>query len=327
MVIDRSSLIQQLTQNRRFREEEDRRRAAEEANKRFDFVSLIPSLIATVATGGTAAPLLFQKALGEGVRSASATAGREISAESVPSLLQGIEKFTPEKIPEFLRTPRELRPPTKVERHKEAADLGLIPSGLSESGVIEYGKGAIQKGETPYERARRENIEERTRQLKGTANQPPKLTTQENNILGSINVIQKNVGELYKVMDEIPSETGPKGRISGFIQAGRSAAGLAPKVNQFQSLRQTVSSKLARALGEVGVLTNQDIQRVLAALPDITDTTEERQLKKDTFTTLLKQTKQAMFDTARERQQFTLMQEPSDLSFEDFQQQLAEQLQ
>jgi hypothetical protein len=93
----------------------------------------------------------------------------------------------------------------------------------------------------------------------------------------------KSVGnamtEIKKFSDTINTQAGPAARVSGALRTGMGAVGLDPRAKVFRDTRAANAIRLSRALGEVGVLTNQDIQRAVSLIPDLGSTREEATLK------------------------------------------------
>lgn len=88
------------------------------------------------------------------------------------------------------------------------------------------------------------------------------------------------VNELQESIDEVGlASTGVVARGSGFMRRVGAAIGLDPKMREYLALRDAVSSRLARALGEVGTLTDQDIKRATALIPQPEDSYEEASMK------------------------------------------------
>jgi len=83
-----------------------------------------------------------------------------------------------------------------------------------------------------------------------------------------------------------------RGRIPGFLANIAGAAGFNNPVSVYNRNRASAGSILARALGEVGTLTDRDIQRVVSTLPRTIDNPEEAQASLNQIQTLLEQMKQ-----------------------------------
>jgi len=89
---------------------------------------------------------------------------------------------------------------------------------------------------------------------------------------------------MEKVLIEIPT-----GRIKGQIGKGQALVGQYPQVTAYEALRQANIGPVARVIsGEVGVLTDRDINRAEDMLPKVTDTPAEVKLKIKQMRDLLK---------------------------------------
>lgn len=77
-----------------------------------------------------------------------------------------------------------------------------------------------------------------------------------------------------------PEAFGLKARSTGLLRKGLAAIGFDPAVRAYEALRQSSIAPLARAIsGEVGVLTDRDIERAEKLLPNVNETKEEVQRK------------------------------------------------
>ena len=68
---------------------------------------------------------------------------------------------------------------------------------------------------------------------------------------------------------------GAKGRVGGAVSGAAARVGLDSPTAAYNAIRQSAVASIARAFGETGNLSDRDIQRVIVALPNITDTREE----------------------------------------------------
>jgi len=92
----------------------------------------------------------------------------------------------------------------------------------------------------------------------------------------------KTVGEALRALktqsDALNTEEGVTSRIAGGARGIAGAIGIDPKAKVYQDTRAAQAVRLSRALGEVGAMTNQDIERALGLLPDLrTSRTEASQ--------------------------------------------------
>lgn len=91
--------------------------------------------------------------------------------------------------------------------------------------------------------------------------------------------IRTGSGIVDELENLIGQAGGGAGRVGGGLLGVASKVGLAPEARTFTAARNAYISRLSRALGETGVLTDQDIDRAKMAVPDINDSPREVQLK------------------------------------------------
>lgn len=93
----------------------------------------------------------------------------------------------------------------------------------------------------------------------------------------------KSVGSALSAIkqfsDSVNTSSGPVARVSGAVRSGLGAVGLDPQTKVFEDTRKAHAIRLSRALGEVGVLTNQDIERAVSLIPGPGTTKEEAAMK------------------------------------------------
>jgi hypothetical protein len=82
---------------------------------------------------------------------------------------------------------------------------------------------------------------------------------------------------------------GGQGRIAGAGQGLLGKVGLNANAKAYRDKRAGAAVIIARALGEAGTMTEGDIQRAVSQIPDITDTSEEAQIKWSSIKQLLAQ--------------------------------------
>ncbi len=83
-----------------------------------------------------------------------------------------------------------------------------------------------------------------------------------------------------------------KGRIGGFFSNIAGTLGFNTRVNRFNALRKGAASTLKSAVGETGVLTDQDIERIIGLIPKPTSTPEEAARGFEDISILLNQAQQ-----------------------------------
>lgn len=91
--------------------------------------------------------------------------------------------------------------------------------------------------------------------------------------------IKTGAGIVNELENLITQAGGGAGRVGGGLLGVAGRVGLAPEARTFTAARNAYISRLSRALGEVGVLTDQDIARAREAVPNINDSPREVQLK------------------------------------------------
>lgn len=91
--------------------------------------------------------------------------------------------------------------------------------------------------------------------------------------------IRTGAGIVDELENLIQQTGGGAGRVGGSLLGIAGRVGLAPEARTFTAARNAYISRLSRALGEVGVLTDQDIARAREAVPNINDSPREVQLK------------------------------------------------
>lgn len=89
-----------------------------------------------------------------------------------------------------------------------------------------------------------------------------------------------NAGTVVDRLEKAFSDVGGgQGRIGGTLSTIAGKAGLNNKVDFFNQIRDAATAQIARALGEVGTLTDQDIKRAVGNIPKVSDTPEVAKMK------------------------------------------------
>ena len=120
----------------------------------------------------------------------------------------------------------------------------------------------------------------------------PKATTADIEFSRAFNSASAIIDELKTAFKGSSSElpTGAGSRIVGYpMRKAEAFLQTNPKLAALDSLSSATLSKLSRALGEVGVLTDQDIARAAKAVPTINDTPMVREQKFKQLEGLLKE--------------------------------------
>ncbi len=113
--------------------------------------------------------------------------------------------------------------------------------------------------------------------------------------LANINSAQNISKQLYNAYQQAG---GGEGRIPGAISNLLGRAGADNNVQVYNSVRAGSASKIARALGETGVLTDQDIARALGYLPQVTDNPDEAAKKMAFLDSVIAGAEQSVRDRA-----------------------------
>jgi len=130
------------------------------------------------------------------------------------------------------------------------------------------------------ERADKLSDEVMKKQLNSMATQLPKLEQAEQ----SVNQLEK----LYN-KGASPDVNPTVSRISGPADALKAKMGFNPTYNSYINNRKAFAGLIAKGgFGEAGMLTNQDIERVVSALPSAESTPEEAKIAFEEIKTLLK---------------------------------------
>jgi len=116
------------------------------------------------------------------------------------------------------------------------------------------------------------------------------VTIQQSPIIKEAGLRAGKLSEMYKLIDffetkinEIPSGEGLMGRAKGLGLKVSGALQLNPKVTAYEASLSGLRSQIARGLGEVGNLAEQEQKFAMDLLPRITDNTETRQAKLKNF--------------------------------------------
>lgn len=91
---------------------------------------------------------------------------------------------------------------------------------------------------------------------------------------------------------------GGKGRVGGGLENMTGAAGWNSSVKAYNDTRDALMSKIARAAGETGTLTDQDISRIRKGLPSFTDNPQEVKAKLQALYDLFDQNEANIQDSA-----------------------------
>jgi len=105
------------------------------------------------------------------------------------------------------------------------------------------------------------------------------------------NLVDEYETQLKKIGSQ---DIGPLARVLGVGKGIAAAAGAAPNVKAFKEFRKGTRATLAKALGEVGTLSDTDKKDILALIPNVTDSTIEIELKLQQMRTLINRNKESI---------------------------------
>lgn len=112
---------------------------------------------------------------------------------------------------------------------------------------------------------------------KATGGTAANLTAQQKQQLGKFNTAESILNEFESMLNKRGgSDIGPVAAAQGVLANLGASVNLDTDAKSFNRLRQGLSTQLAKALGESGAMTEGDIQRALALIPDYGLTPEQR---------------------------------------------------
>lgn len=93
--------------------------------------------------------------------------------------------------------------------------------------------------------------------------------------------LSSTVGKIKELLDTIPSAEGVSGRITGYLEKGKSLLGYEPNLKLYQDYKKGILGQIVSTIGgESGSrISDQDVERMEKVLPDVTETTTERRNK------------------------------------------------
>lgn len=107
--------------------------------------------------------------------------------------------------------------------------------------------------------------------------------------VGEFDTALSQIDALERQLDAVGlSEDDVEASASGILKMGKAALVPASAEGQFKSQADNIS-RLARQMGEKGVLTEQDVSRVINALPGFRDTTQSKRMKMDILRDLIEE--------------------------------------
>jgi len=198
-----------------------------------------------------------------------------------PSLVPGqIPSFPP-------ATARPATTPTTPSMNKKTGgggiDFGrlireLAPAAIGIGGGLALGGPAGAGFATGFAKSDQERRQREADAL-GNLEKATKESSVNEKQRKAIKSARNIVNTLKTQLKKIKAVSGPVARLKGAGLNISGAVGLDPNVSTFNNLRKSVLGQMAKIVsGESGRLTDQDIARIEAAIPRITDTTEEREL-------------------------------------------------
>jgi hypothetical protein len=134
------------------------------------------------------------------------------------------------------------------------------------------------------------NGKEIRRVVEGEQYVKPPNQAKQSEMVDKLSALESNLNEYEKLLDKVPG-----GRIGGTISKIGAAVELNEEARAASGLENTLAGLIARSLnGEVGVLTDQDIERAKTFLPQIIDNRGERSLKLRIIRNIIQQRKLKM---------------------------------
>jgi len=117
-------------------------------------------------------------------------------------------------------------------------------------------------------------------------NAPAEMSKEQIAMQGAINIVDE-IENMVSGLNLSDSEVGAA--IGGTLNKGYGAVVPASDAGVYSTARKGFVSRISRALGEVGVLTDKDIERAVNLIPDLTDTPESAQEKLSRLRSLISQ--------------------------------------
>lgn len=109
----------------------------------------------------------------------------------------------------------------------------------------------------------------------------------------------KNAVSQVEQLEQLFNQAGGgQGRLGGSVGGLLGRVGLNAEAQAYRQKRAGAATLIARALGESGTMTDQDIKRAVDQIPDITDTGEEAQIKWGAIRQILNQVGQNTLSTS-----------------------------
>ena len=244
-----------------------------------------------------------------------AAQGQKLAGKNLPSVMSAISKMAKSVLPPTIgqvgtRTVFGERPdPLSFAGGVQTADFPETPEALGQLGS----PTEIEQPKIPNERFvaamifdlaqnNGKNIDKLEKIYK-YANQGSKQQISSTTLrsLSAVKVAEGYVNELDKMLTGVGLvEFGPLARVSGIFRRKAADIGFDPKVRTYMSLRRAMTAKMARALGEVGALSDRDRLDILATIPTPDDSVEEAKRKLDEMKYLMRSAGNVMMDLERQ---------------------------
>jgi len=172
----------------------------------------------------------------------------------------------------------ELEQFKQKENYKTGLEQQIMSQDLQTLSALQE-KDKLNKGLSNQEQVQK-NILEAKYKLKGEDDSPAvkmmkdKLVENINKETGSVKSVLQGLNQMESALKDIPDGRfyGNKASVANFF-TGRN-----PSVTKFNGALAGIESLAARLKGEVGVLTDQDLERMKPMFPQINQTKEERKV-------------------------------------------------
>lgn len=121
------------------------------------------------------------------------------------------------------------------------------------------------------------------------------LTAQQQNKLMALSQAESIVGEIESAVEELNLSTlGPVARARGVNRNIGAAIGTDVNASTYKSFREGIANVLSKSLGQSGSLSDTDIERAIALIPELGDSEKEAARKIQTLKELISSSKQGV---------------------------------
>jgi hypothetical protein len=259
----------------------------------------VETFIRPAATKPGGANIFGMNIGGKALQGASGTAGRAV--ESIAPAVEKATSILSSPIPKFVGQQAGVRAVTDVFGGREYANVFSDPeAGTGTPGEASETPNLPSGTSAPLDQQSRQPVNQR--KLVEQALQIAAMQALAQGDHESIKAIQgvasllpeekasskedAKLANAATTLDQLEGLFGKAGGGQGLLGFGSKAlagARLSPDVEAYGNLRKSAAVSLARAFGEVGALSNQDIEMYAKMLPDVTSSPEAAQVQFDTL--------------------------------------------